>query len=84
MKILNEAFQKSFVVRSYFYSGKELNDMVKAGILFPIKMEFDEDIVEYRIMASICKEINIVYNEKFGMYLNVAVTNCGIIIIIEL
>ena len=87
MKILKSAQQKNFVVDKGMYTHSKLLDLVKRGVIF----SFDENTTTrimimngdiglndvFRIYASDCNEIKVIYNKDYGIYQTIVITKAG-------
>ena len=78
--------KKNFIVDKDFYTEHELLSMARQKIIFCIdelyNIRYITDIRQvedscFRIFADICKEVKVVYNESFGCYNTVVITDNG-------
>ena len=88
MKILKKAEQRNFIVNKDMYSLKELVELCKLGyiICHPYN-SFEEKKIDstldifggdiFRIYASYCTNVKVIYNSKYGFYENVVETKDG-------
>lgn len=87
MNILKSAQQKNFVVDREMYTSDKLLDLVKRGVIFSFDEKFEHknfecvwDINlndEFRIYASDCNEIKVIYNKDYGFYQVIVITKAG-------
>ena len=84
MKIRKKAEQKNFIVDKDYYTEKELLTMSREEIIFYIDESFNtryikdiQDVKDccFRIFADMCKEVKVVYEERYGWYNTVVVTH---------
>lgn len=84
MKIRKNAEQKNFIVDKDFYTEYELLSMAQQKIIFCIDEQFNiryiNDIREvedscFRIFTDMCKEVKVIYNDSFGCYNTVVLTD---------
>lgn len=84
MKIIKNAEQKNFIVDKDYYSDQELLLMARKKIIFSIDELYDiryiTDIRQvedccFRIFADMCKEVKVVYDNSFGCYKTVVITD---------
>lgn len=84
MKIRKNAIQKNFIVDKNYYTEYELLSMAREKMIFYLNEQFDVVYITnirqvenccFRIFADMCKEVKVVYDNSFGCYKTVVVTN---------
>lgn len=83
MKIIKNAEQKNFIINNDYYADGELLTMAREKIIFCIDEFFDIRYITnihqvegtcFRIFADMCKEVKVVYDNSFGVYDTVVIT----------
>ena len=88
MKIRKNAEQKNFIVNKDMYTLKELCELCKLGYIVCHPYDsFEEKRIDsildifggdiFRIYASACTNVKVIYNSKYGFYENVVETKDG-------
>ena len=92
MKIRKNAEQRNFIVNRYVYNVFDLYNLCKNGyivcyqadgynyVLLEKPINKPDDIAEtdsFRIYASECTDVTVVYNSEYGCYENVVKTKDG-------
>ena len=80
MRTLKSAEQRNCKIRTEFYTGKDLQVLVeKEPFAVFLLHEWD-----WRVDLTLCTSISVIYNNEYGFYANVVVTENDNIIYVEL
>ena len=92
MKIRKNSEVRNFEVNRWYFTDKEVLELLNNGICEIFTSNYFEQITDYeyinimsddytvRIFASDCEEVKVIYSKEYNNYINVVVTKDGKII----